>query len=61
MKKSISKRMDKKLKTKKTLKNKHVGGKHNTTVIHSIKKVEHQKSSNKDYDKLIKMFFDSLK
>ena len=37
------------------------GGKHHTTVIHSIKKVEHQKSSNKDYDKLIKMFFDSLK
>ena len=37
------------------------GGKHHTTVIYSIKKVQHQKSSNKDYAKLIKMFFDSLK
>ncbi len=36
------------------------GGKHHTTVIHSIKKVETQRSSRKDFDNLIKMFLESL-
>ena len=36
------------------------GGKHHTTVMHSIKKVEAQRSCQKDFNKLINMFLESL-
>lgn len=35
-------------------------GKHHTTVMHSIKKVKAQRSSNKDFNNRIKMFLESL-
>ena len=36
------------------------GGKHHTTVMHSIKKVEAQRSCQKDFNNLINMFLESL-
>ncbi|PYV45085.1 MAG: chromosomal replication initiator protein DnaA [Acidobacteria bacterium] len=36
------------------------GGKHHTTVLHSIKKVEQARKSNKDFNSLINMFLDSF-
>jgi chromosomal replication initiator protein len=36
------------------------GGKHHTTVMHSIKKVESQRSCQKDFNNLINMFLESL-
>ncbi len=36
------------------------GGKHHTTVLHSIKKVEDQMQTDKDFNKLIHMFLDSF-
>jgi len=36
------------------------GGKHHTTVMHSVKKIEAKKSSNREFNNLIKMFLDSL-
>jgi chromosomal replication initiator protein len=36
------------------------GGKHHTTVLHSIKKVEEQMTSDKDFNKLMQMFLDSF-
>lgn len=36
------------------------GGKHHTTVMHSVKRVEGKKSSNREFNNLIKMFLDSL-
>jgi chromosomal replication initiator protein len=36
------------------------GGKHHTTVLHSIKKVQELRDSNKDFNNLINMFLDSF-
>jgi chromosomal replication initiator protein len=36
------------------------GGKHHTTVIHSISKIEELRASNKDFNSLINMFMDSF-
>jgi chromosomal replication initiator protein len=36
------------------------GGKHHTTVLHSIKRVEHEMQVDKDFNKLIHMFLDSF-
>ena len=36
------------------------GGKHHTTVLHSIKKVEELRNSNKDFNSLVNMFLDSF-
>ena len=36
------------------------GGKHHTTVLHSIKKVEQARKPNKDFNSLINMFLDSF-
>ena len=37
-----------------------LGGKHHTTVMHSIRKVEAKRSSEKDFNNLIDMFLESL-
>jgi chromosomal replication initiator protein len=36
------------------------GGKHHTTVLHSIKKVDLLRNSNKDFNSLVNMFLDSF-
>ena len=36
------------------------GGKHHTTVIHSIQRIEHQKGTDTDLNKLIKSLIDSF-
>jgi chromosomal replication initiator protein len=36
------------------------GGKHHTTVLHSVKKVEALRSTNKDFNNIINMFLDSF-
>src|SRR5436309_5158382 len=36
------------------------GGKHHTTVLHSVKKVEELRNANKDFNNLINMFLDSF-
>jgi chromosomal replication initiator protein len=36
------------------------GGKHHTTVLHSISKIEELRASNKDFNSLINMFMDSF-
>jgi chromosomal replication initiator protein len=36
------------------------GGKHHTTVLHSVKKVEERRNTNKDFNNVINMFLDSF-
>jgi len=36
------------------------GGKHHTTVLHSITKVERLRNSNKDFNNLVTMFLESF-
>ncbi len=40
---------------------KEFGGKHHTTVLHSISRVEERKSKNKDFNNLITMFLESFR
>jgi chromosomal replication initiator protein len=37
------------------------GGKHHSTVIHSIQKIEKKRKAEKDFDKLLDTFMQSLK
>ncbi|HEV8199447.1 MAG TPA: helix-turn-helix domain-containing protein [Candidatus Polarisedimenticolia bacterium] len=37
------------------------GGKHHTTVIHAIRKIEGMRSKDRDFDQLIAGFLESLK
>jgi chromosomal replication initiator protein len=37
------------------------GGKHHSTVIHSIRKIESMRSSDPDFDRLIQGFLDSFR
>ena len=36
------------------------GGKHHSTVIHAIRKVEGRRKSDKDFDRLVQSFIESL-
>ena len=40
---------------------KRFGGKHHSTVIHAIKKIEHKRETERDFDKMINSFIEALK